>query len=128
MTRERMRGFRDGEFMTRETLGVSASAWGRRMLALWERVLRLGRRAPRRLRLCESLPLGERRFVAVVEFDETRFLVGGTPSSLVLLSRLENAGRDADRNAEGNAEEDLGDAARCSSEIRSAGEKRGKPC
>jgi len=34
------------------------------------------------------LPLGERRFVAVVEFDAERFLVGGTPSSMVLLSRL----------------------------------------
>jgi len=56
--------------------------------AFGERLLRLGRRAPRRLRLCESLQLGERRFVAVVEFDAARFLVGGTPSSLVLLSRL----------------------------------------
>jgi flagellar biogenesis protein FliO len=55
---------------------------------IWERVLRLGRRAPKRLRLCESLPLGERRFVAVVEFEAERFLVGGTPSSMVLLSRL----------------------------------------
>jgi flagellar biogenesis protein FliO len=38
------------------------------------------------------LPLGERRFVAVVEFDRSRFLVGGTPSSLVLLSRLTDTG------------------------------------
>ena len=62
---------------------------GQRGRALWERVLRLGRRAPRRLRLCESLPLGERRFVAVVEFEQSRFLVGGTSASLVLLARLE---------------------------------------
>jgi len=60
-------------------------------LSLWQRILRLSRRAPRRLRLCESLPLGERRFVAVVEFEESRFLVGGTSASLVLLARLENA-------------------------------------
>jgi flagellar motor switch/type III secretory pathway protein FliN len=60
----------------------------------------------KRLRLCESLPLGERRFVAVVEFEAARFLVGGTPSSLVLLSRLEDAGEvgqakseDSSRNA-----------------------------
>jgi flagellar biogenesis protein FliO len=57
--------------------------------ALWERIVRLGRRAPRRLRLAESLPLGERRFVAVVEFENSRFLLGGTSSSLVLLARLE---------------------------------------
>jgi len=56
--------------------------------AWWQRVLRLGRRPPRRLRLCENLPLGERRFVAVVEFEQSRFLVGGTPASLVLLARL----------------------------------------
>lgn len=83
--------------------GVSAeglrSSWGsfraRVMawaMALWKRVLRLSRRPPKGLRLCESLPLGERRFVAVVEYEKSRFLVGGTPSSLVLLSRLEDAG------------------------------------
>jgi len=58
----------------------------------WRRILEWGRRRPRRLRLCESLPLGDRRFVAVVEFDESRFLVGGTAASLVLLARLSPAG------------------------------------
>jgi len=57
----------------------------------WRRILEWGRRRPRRLRLCESLPLGDRRFVAVVEFDESRFLVGGTAVSLVLLARLSPA-------------------------------------
>src|SRR5271165_275011 len=60
----------------------------RRVRAWWKRVRRLGQRAPRRLRLCDSLPLGERRFVAVVEFERSRFLVGGTTSSLVLLASL----------------------------------------
>ena len=88
--------------MTVETLRGSASAlWGRG-LALWERVLRLGRRTPRRLRLCESLPLGERRFVAVVEFDRERFLLGGTPSSLVLLARLADGGQSEDDAAPAN--------------------------
>ena len=70
------------------------SQWWRHMRVLVERVLRLGRREPRRLRLCESLPLGDRRFVAVVEFDRSRFLVGGTPASLALLARLEDSDRD----------------------------------
>ncbi len=61
-------------------------------LSVWERLGRLGRRAPRRLRLCESLPLGERRFVAVIEFERSRFLVGGTSASLVLLAKLDSAG------------------------------------
>jgi flagellar biogenesis protein FliO len=80
------------DFMTTETLRISASTFRGRLIALWERVLRLTRRTPKRLRLCESLPLGERRFVAVVEFEAARFLVGGTPSSLVLLSRLADGG------------------------------------
>jgi flagellar biogenesis protein FliO len=62
-----------------------------RLFALWKLVQRFSRRTPRSLRLCESLPLGERRFVAVVEFEEARFLVGGTASSMVLLSRLGDA-------------------------------------
>jgi flagellar biogenesis protein FliO len=84
--------------MTPETLRLSASVFGERALRWWERWRRMGwraiRRAPKRLRLCESLPLGERRFVAVVEFDAARFLVGGTGSSLVLLSRLPDNGKE----------------------------------
>jgi flagellar biogenesis protein FliO len=53
----------------------------------WRRILGL-RRTTRRLRLCETLSLGERRFVAVVEFERARFLVGGTSASLVLLAQL----------------------------------------
>jgi hypothetical protein len=74
--------------MTTDAMRVTRDRFRSRILEFWERVLRLGRRAPRHLRLCESLPLGERRFVAVVEFEAERFLVGGTPSSMVLLSRL----------------------------------------
>lgn len=57
----------------------------------WARMLRFRLRQPRHLRLCESLPLGERRFVAVVEFEHSRFLLGGTTASLVLLARLGKA-------------------------------------
>jgi flagellar biogenesis protein FliO len=109
--------------MTTGTLLVSsAGAFRVRVLGLWERVLRLSRRAPRRLRLCESLPLGERRFVAVVEFERARFLVGGTPSSLVLLSRLADAGRVED-DVEDEPEDRLWSAA-------STGEtkQRGETC
>lgn len=57
---------------------------------LWKRVTRVAHRQPRGLRLCESLSLGERRFVAVVEYEGARFLLGGTSGSLVLLTKLEN--------------------------------------
>lgn len=66
------------------TIGVS----GLSPFRWWAKLMRLGRTKPRRLRLCESLPLGERRFVAVIEFEETRFLVGSTPGSLTLLAQL----------------------------------------
>ncbi len=71
-----------------------------RVIELWNRTLRLSRRTPKTLRLCESLPLGERRFVAVVEFERKRFLVGGTSSSLVLLSRMEDCGDDNNEQVE----------------------------
>jgi hypothetical protein len=51
-------------------------------------ILRLAERTPRRLRLSESLALGERRFVAVIECERHRFLLGGTGQSLVLLAKL----------------------------------------
>ncbi len=70
-------------------LMLKAKFWNE-VSAWWGRLQRLGRRAPKRLRLCESLGLGERRFVAVVEFDRARFLVGGTSSSLSLLARLDD--------------------------------------
>ena len=54
------------------------------------RILRASRRPERRLRVAETVALGERRFVAVVEFEKARFLVGGTSASLSLLARLGN--------------------------------------
>ena len=78
--------------MNTDALRFSPGTFWVQVVAAWKRVLLLGRRPPRRLRLCESLALGERRFVAVVAFEQARFLVGGTPSALVLLSRLSDAG------------------------------------
>jgi flagellar biogenesis protein FliO len=91
------------ETMTTEILRVSVVKLRVWTVALWKRLLRLSSPAPKRLRLFESLPLGERRFVAVVEFDTERFLVGGTPSSLVLLSRL----GDAEEPAEGKQQDSV---------------------
>lgn len=50
------------------------------------------RRPPRRLRLCESLSLGDKRVLAVVQFDQARYLVGASGTTITLLSRLPNAG------------------------------------
>lgn len=67
---------------------------------------RLGRilrpRALRRLKLCESLPLGDRRFIAVVQFEQQRFLIGGGGNTLALLTQLPKA----DEGTQGGAEKD----------------------
>ena len=59
----------------------------------WAKLAKLGNnlrpRAARQLRLCETLPLGERRFVSVVQFEEQKFLIGSAANSVVLLTRLE---------------------------------------
>jgi flagellar biogenesis protein FliO len=48
----------------------------------------LWRRQQRRLRLCETLSLGNRGYLAVVRYREEQFLVGGTNSSISLLAQL----------------------------------------
>lgn len=47
-------------------------------------------RKPRLLRLCESVSLGEKRLVAVIEYDREKFLIGGSTQSVHLLARLGN--------------------------------------
>jgi len=46
------------------------------------------RRKRRTLQVCETANLGERRFVAVIQFERQRFLIGGSSNSLTLLARL----------------------------------------
>jgi flagellar biogenesis protein FliO len=66
------------------------------------------RRAERTLRLCESLPLGEKRFLAVVQCDRERFLIGVSNQSISMLRQLDGepemtagAMRDKSPDAEG---------------------------
>ncbi len=51
---------------------------------------RLRASTPRRLRLRETVALGEKRFVAVVEFERRRFLIGGAANSVNLLTELQD--------------------------------------
>jgi flagellar biogenesis protein FliO len=74
-------------------------------VALWQRVCGISSRPVRRLRVCESLGLGDRRFVAVIEFDQSRFLIGGTSNSMVLLARLAGGATASDRVADPNSED-----------------------
>jgi len=45
-------------------------------------------RRQRRLRLCETLSLGDKRLIALVEYENQRFLVGATPQRISLLQSL----------------------------------------
>jgi flagellar biogenesis protein FliO len=57
------------------------------------------RRRERRLRLCETVSLGEKRIVAVVQYDHQQFLVGCAGSSIELLATLQPARPPAPRIA-----------------------------
>jgi hypothetical protein len=72
-----------GESQGTTILDWLAGAWK------WLRRQVSSRHTRRRLRVCETVSLGEKRFVAVIDVDGERFLVGGASSSLVTLARLE---------------------------------------
>jgi len=40
------------------------------------------------MRLCETISLGDKRFLAIVQVDEERILIGGSASTVALLTRL----------------------------------------
>ncbi|MGC2560140.1 MAG: flagellar biosynthetic protein FliO [Terriglobales bacterium] len=58
----------------------------------WRALRARSRRRPKLLALVESSPLGDRRFVTVVQFEGQRFLIGSSPASITLLARLPDAG------------------------------------
>jgi flagellar biogenesis protein FliO len=49
------------------------------------------RNRTRTLKLCETLQLGDKRFLAVVQFNHQRLLIGSTSQSICLLQQLEVA-------------------------------------
>jgi flagellar biogenesis protein FliO len=50
----------------------------------------------RRLRVCETLSLGEKRFVAVLRVDDREYLIGGSSASVSLLAALSSEQRPAE--------------------------------
>lgn len=72
------------------TQSLPQAYWGAAFKTTWQwlRSAVVHRRV-RRLRISETLSLGERRFVAILEFDGQEFLLAGCANSLELLARLE---------------------------------------
>src|SRR3954469_19081990 len=46
------------------------------------------KRSQKQVRICESVSLGDKRFVAVIQVDQERFLIGGPANSVAMLTRL----------------------------------------
>jgi hypothetical protein len=65
------------------------------LLRAWKWVTRhsrgvLARGVPRRLKVAETVSLGEKRFISILQVDDEQFLVAGSPSNIVLLAKLES--------------------------------------
>ncbi|MGH9469238.1 MAG: flagellar biosynthetic protein FliO [Terriglobia bacterium] len=62
------------------------------LISILRRLLGAGKnlasRRARQLQLCETLPLGEKRFVAVIQVGDQKFLLGGATGNVSLLAEL----------------------------------------
>jgi flagellar biogenesis protein FliO len=54
----------------------------------WKSLVSRTRGQHKALSVGESAPLGDRRFVSVIQFERQRFLIGSSPSSVTLLAQL----------------------------------------
>jgi flagellar biogenesis protein FliO len=76
-----------------ETSAANPIPTGALARALQSGYARLGelwrsQRKRRSLLVKETAALGERRFVAVIQFEQQRFLIGGGPGAVTLLAHL----------------------------------------
>lgn len=55
---------------------------------------------PKLLRLCETLPLGDRRALLIVQIERRRFLLAATSQSITLLQRLDDCAGPSTQTAE----------------------------
>jgi len=58
---------------------------------LWLQARSQTARRPRRLQLCATVALGEKRFVSIIECDGQQFLIGGGAGTVSLLAQLPDA-------------------------------------
>ncbi|HZD31229.1 MAG TPA: flagellar biosynthetic protein FliO [Candidatus Angelobacter sp.] len=70
----------------RRALAVVQRAWQ------WLQARRQWQLASRRMALCETVSLGEKRFLAIVKVDSQQFLVGGAAGSVSMLAQLNGRG------------------------------------
>ena len=60
---------------------------------IWQGLLAVmtGQAGKKRMRVCESVSLGDKRFVAIVRVDAQNFLLGGSSANVSLLAKLNEA-------------------------------------
>jgi hypothetical protein len=75
-----------GSSISRSSISGS-SIWKSLIRKSWAFRIRV-RRPRKQLSIRETAALGDRRFVSVIQFERRRFLIGSSPSSITLLSRL----------------------------------------
>jgi flagellar biogenesis protein FliO len=68
----------------RPPTGLLSRAWK------WMQARQRARSTTRRLRVAETVSLGEKRFVAVVQVDGRHFLLAGGPTNIALLAQLDD--------------------------------------
>lgn len=73
--------------------------------SVWTKTQMAARQKRKRLKVCESVSLGEKRFVAVIQVDGQQFLVGGAANSIAMLAQLEKQGKFSDLLRESRAQE-----------------------
>ena len=72
-------------------------AFGRQLVANFTRLFdwlqktRRAQLASKRLRVCESVSLGDKRAIFLVQVDGQRFLLGGAPTSVSMLAQLDGS-------------------------------------
>jgi flagellar biogenesis protein FliO len=84
-------GTKGGERSSARDSFPAAQALYRVLVRCWAvtlKVLAAQRPDKKYLRVCESVSLGDKRFVAVIQAGEERFLVGGAANSIAMLTRL----------------------------------------
>jgi len=71
---------------------------------IWTSLVRRAGSKHKTLSVRETAALGDRRFVSVIQFERQRFLIGSSPSSITLLSKLPDESASGEVTGRGSGE------------------------
>ncbi len=71
---------------------------------IWTSLVRRAGSKRKTLSVRETAALGDRRFVSVIQFERQRFLIGSSPSSITLLSKLPDESASGEVTGRGSGE------------------------